>query len=333
MLSALFRKQQTPESTTIRESQAPPDPAAWTDAHGKELRDLVAAHGAVLVGGLDLRGPADVEAAVRKVAGRPLRETEGFAARETRGEGVYSSAVWPANQPMCMHHELSYARPCPGLLFFACLEPPADGGATALADAADVLDALPASLVERFEEEGWLLERSYNGEIGATLSQAFGTEDREAVDAYCGAHDIETAWQPDGTLRTRQRRGAVVRHPADGRRCWFNQIAFLSEWTLAPEAREFLIEEYGSGGLPFTTRYGGGDPVPRDVVERINEAYDGATVRRPWRAGDLMVVDNLRTAHSREAYTGPRDVLVAMADPIDPVDPPSPGRSPRRAGA
>ncbi|MFF5638415.1 TauD/TfdA family dioxygenase [Streptomyces sp. NPDC012825] len=330
MLSALFRKPETPAPTTIHESAAPPDPAAWTDSYKKELLDLVAAHGAVLVNGLDLRGTTDVEAVVRRVTDRPVRETEGFAPREAHGEGLYSSAVWPANQPMCMHHELSYARRCPGLLLFACLEPPTGGGATALADAAAVLDALPATLVERFEEEGWLLERSYNGEIGATLSQAFGTEDRGAVDAYCRAHDIETSWQPDGTLRTRQRRSAVVRHPVSGLRCWFNQIAFLSEWTMAPEVREFLIEEYGPRGLPFTTRYGEGDPVPPEVVERINKTYDDVTIRRPWQAGEVMIVDNLRTAHSREAYTGPREVLVAMADPFAP---PLPDQPPRRAAA
>ncbi|MBY8848168.1 hypothetical protein K7G98_05695 [Saccharothrix sp. MB29] len=29
-----------------------------------------------------------------------------------------------------------------------------------------------------------------------------------------------------------------------------------------------------------------------------------------------MVVDNIRSAHSREAYTGDRDVLVALGDPV-----------------
>jgi hypothetical protein len=32
-------------------------------------------------------------------------------------------------------------------------------------------------------------------------------------------------------------------------------------------------------------------------------------------------VDNIRTAHSREAYEGPRDIVVAMADPVRPADP------------
>ena len=30
-----------------------------------------------------------------------------------------------------------------------------------------------------------------------------------------------------------------------------------------------------------------------------------------------MLVDNIRTAHSREPYQGPREVMVAMADAVD----------------
>jgi hypothetical protein len=29
-----------------------------------------------------------------------------------------------------------------------------------------------------------------------------------------------------------------------------------------------------------------------------------------------MVVDNIRTAHSREAFQGPREILVAMGDAV-----------------
>ena len=60
------------------------------------------------------------------------------------------------------------------------------------------------------------------------------TEDRGSVESYCRANGIEFDWQPDGGLRTRQRRTAVVRHPISGALCWFNQIAFLNEWTIDP---------------------------------------------------------------------------------------------------
>jgi hypothetical protein len=160
------------------------------------------------------------------------------------------------------------------------------------------------------------LIRNYNDEIGASIAAAFGTDDRGAVERYCRANAIDFEWRPDGTLRTRQRRSASVRHPLSGRRCWFNQIAFLNEWTIDPEVREYLVDLYGEDGLPFTTRFGNGDPIGADVVQLINAVYDAHTVREAWQAGDLMLVDNVRTAHAREAFAGPREILVAMADAV-----------------
>jgi alpha-ketoglutarate-dependent taurine dioxygenase len=243
-------------------------------------------------------------------------ETEAFAARRIYSDGVYSSATWPPKQPMCMHHELSYTLEFPGLMLFACLSAPSKGGATAVSDSPTVLNALPAELVARFERDGWMLTRSYNDEIGASVAEAFGTEDRWAVESYCRANAIGFEWQSDGGLRTWQRRSAVVRHPVTGKRCWFNQIAFLNEWTIDPEVREYLVDMYGADGLPFNTRFGTGEPLTEEIVELINGVYEANTVREPWQPGDLMLVDNIRTAHSREAYEGPREILVGMAEPV-----------------
>jgi len=288
----------------------------WAAEHRDRLRAVVAEHGAVLVRGLGLSSAAEISEVFRRLATALMSEKEAFAARRVYADGVYSSATWPANQPMCMHHELSYRLEVPSLLLFACLSAPERGGATAVSDSPSVLDGLPQDLTERFERDGWLLARSYNDEIGATLAEAFGTEDRGAIEDYCRANAIEFAWQPDGGLRTRQRRRAVVRHPMTGRRCFFNQVAFLNEWTIAAEIREYLVDVYGADGLPFNTRFGTGEPLTEEMVELINGVYEAKTVREPWQAGDLMLVDNIRTAHSREAYEGPREVLVGMAEPV-----------------
>jgi alpha-ketoglutarate-dependent taurine dioxygenase len=219
-----------------------------------------------------------------------------------------------------MHHELSYTLEFPGVMMFACLTAPTEGGATAVADSPSMLDALPAELVARFEREGWLLTRNYNDEIGASWAEAFGTDDRGAVERYCRDNAIEFEWQPDGGLRTRQRRYAVLHHPVTRQRCWFNQIAFLNEWTLDQEVREFLVDMYGPDALPFNTRFGHGDPIGEDVVALLNQVYAANTMREPWQAGDLLLVDNIRTAHSREPFEGPREVLVAMANTVRQAD-------------
>jgi alpha-ketoglutarate-dependent taurine dioxygenase len=296
------------------------DASTWADEHRLALRAVVAEHGSVLVRGLGLHDVAGTGAVFQRLGVELMADKEAFASRQAYPDGVYSSSKWPPNQPMCMHHELSYRLEFPGLMLFACLTAPTSGGATAVADAPVVLDALPAELVQRFEREGWMLTRSYNDEIGASFAEAFGTDDRGAVETYCRANAIEFEWQPDGALRTRQRRSAVVRHPVTGQRCWFNQVAFLNEWTIAAEVREYLVDVYGEDGLPFNTRFGSGDPIGEDVVQLLNEVYEANTKREPWQPGDLMMVDNIRSAHSREAYDGPREVLVAMAEPVQLAD-------------
>src|SRR4029450_440779 len=282
----------------ILRAEATGDPAGWAAGHRDGLRAVVAEYGAVLVRGLGLRDAAGTTAVFRRLATTLMTEREAFARRQVDADGVYSSATWPANQPMCMHHELSYRLEVPSLLLFGCLGAPTEGGATAVSDSPTVLEALPKDLTEWFERYGWLLPRSYNDEIGATLEEAFGTEDRGAIESYCGANGIEFGWQPDGGLRTRQRRSAVVRHPVTGERCFFNQVAFLNEWTIDPEVREYLVDMYGADGLPFNTGFGTGEPLTEGIVELINQVYEANTVREPWQVGDLMLVDNIRHAHS-----------------------------------
>jgi alpha-ketoglutarate-dependent taurine dioxygenase len=298
----------------------PADVSGWAAENRDDLREIVAEHGSVLVRGLGLRDAGEVGAVFQQLAGRLMTETEAFASRRAYSDGVYSSSTWPATQPMCMHHELSFALEFPGMLLFACLNAPGEGGATAVAGSPAVLEELPADLVERFEREGWLLTRNYNDEIGASIGEAFGTDDRDAVERYCRANAINVEWQPDGGLRTRQRRSAVVRHPVNGRRCWFNQVAFLSEWTMDPEVREYLLDLYGEDGLPFSTSFGNGEEIGQDVVQLVNSVYDAHTMREPWQTGDLMLVDNLGAAHSREPFEGPREVLVGLADPVRAAD-------------
>src|SRR5882724_12666079 len=171
------------------------DAPRWAAEHRDALRTLVAEHGSLLVRGLGLRDVAQTGAVFCRL-GSLMPEMEAFAPRRRYAQGVYSSSKWPPNQPMCMHHELSYALEPPSLMLFACLTAAASGGATPVADSPTVLNALPTDLVERFEQPGWLLVRHYNEDIGASLAEAFGTDDHGAVETYCRNNAIQFEWQP-----------------------------------------------------------------------------------------------------------------------------------------
>ena len=289
--------------------------AEWAAEHRDDLHAIVAEHGAVLVRGLRVATVDDVGAVSRHLVGDPVEEREGFATRHRHGPGLYSSAEWPSVDPMCMHHELSYTVAVPCLLLFGCLTAPRQGGATALADGAAMLRALPDDLVDRVVREGWQLRRAYNGDVGMRWQAAFGTDDRAEAEAYGRHNGIGFEWGGRGELVTRQRRTGVVTH--QDRRVWFNQIAFLNELTMAPELRRFLTEVFGRDRLPFNTSFGDGDPVGQAVVDTILDRYEKLTVREPWQDGDVLLVDNLRMAHSREAYDGRREVVVAMGSPLE----------------
>src|SRR5213592_1671434 len=185
------------------------DAPRWAAEHRDALHTAVVQHGSLLVRGLGLRDVAGTEAVFRRL-GSLMTEREAFASRRRYSDGVYSSSKWPPNQHMCMHHELSYRLEFPSLMLFACLTAPTDRGATPVADSPTVLQALPGELVDRFERVGWLLIRNYNEDIGASVAEAFGTDDRRGVESYCRANAIKFEWQPNGGLRTWQHRWPVA---------------------------------------------------------------------------------------------------------------------------
>jgi alpha-ketoglutarate-dependent taurine dioxygenase len=296
---------------------APDDVPGWLAEHRAALIALLDEHGALLVRGLGVASVDQATAVARAMAPTPHVEYEGFAPRDRHAPGVYSSSHWPSDQPMCMHHEVSYADVVPSLLVLSCLRAPARGGATGLADARSVLADLPQYVSDTFARSGWQLDRTYGASLGVSWANAFHTQNRAEVERYAREHRIEFRWDERGALRTRQRRPAVVRHPRTGEACWFNQVAFLSGWTLDPAVRDYLVTEYGADGLPFDTSVGDGTPIGPETVEVVNAVYERRTVREPWRAGDVLLIDNLLTAHSLEPYEGPREVVVAMAGPIE----------------
>jgi hypothetical protein len=57
---------------------------------------------------------------------------------------------------------------------------------------------------------------------------------------------------------------------------------------------------------------GAGDPEVGEH-QRAGDRGLAAAVNVDWRAGDLMLIDNVLVAHGRRPFTGSRRVLVAMS--------------------
>jgi alpha-ketoglutarate-dependent taurine dioxygenase len=292
----------------------------WLREARSALRGALDRFGAVYIRGLPLTRVQDFVIARDELITESTPYREKATPRTDFGDGVFSSTDLPAAQAIHMHNENSYTLTFPGLLLFGCLVAPREGGATAIADCRKVLAALPAHVVERMRTVGWLLTRSYSEYISTDWRTAFAASDPADVERYCAANLIACDWQPDGNLRTSQLRPGIITHPSTGDEVWFNHLAFWNEWSLDEELRQTLVDEFGRDGLPFNTSLGDGQALAEEELRTIQAAYDAVTVREAWRTGDLLLVDNILTAHGRDAFRGDRKIAVAMGEPVDLAD-------------
>jgi len=313
----------------------------WLSAALPSLRDALHEYGALYLRGLPITTTEDFGVVRDILISQSTPYREKATPRSDLGNGVFSSTDMPASHPIMLHNENSYTLTFPGLLLFGCLVAPEEGGATPVADCRKVLAALPPRLVAKIRAAGWLLTRNFSDYISTDWWTAFGSADPSAatgsdaprgaergpgrnenqmrrwVESYCAENLIAYQWLADGNLRTSQLRPGIISHPATGEQVWFNHLAFWNEWALDDELRETLIDEFGPDGFPFNTAAGDGEALTREDLTAIRAAYDAATVRETWRPGDLLVVDNVLTAHGRDPFRGARRIVVAMGEPVD----------------
>ena len=74
-----------------------------------------------------------------------------------------------------------------------------------------------------------------------------------------------------------------------------------------------IKEESRRKNLPRNIFYGDGQPIEIEVLNHIREVYNQEKIKFQWQKGDIMMLDNILTAHARETYKGERKVAVAMA--------------------
>jgi len=305
----------------VRPTIAGVDLISWADGARALIDELLAQHRALLFRGF-LGQSADRLDAFRAATsrGEPLEYIDRTTPRTRIGAGVYTSTVYPARHAIEQHSEGTYWHRWPLKLYFACAVPAAQGGETPLTDNAAVLRRLPAALRETFAREKFMLKRTFNKGFGLTWQDAFQTEHRAAVEAYCASHDIDYAWRDGDVLQTRQVRPALRRNPRTGETVWFSHAAFYHASAYARDVARGLIETCGPDELPYDTCFGDGTPIPTPWIETIRTAIAAETHRFTWQRDDILLVDNMAVAHGRAPYDGERLVMVAMTEPCDASD-------------
>ena len=283
------------------------------------LGDLLAElrhYGAILFRGFGGRTLAEFEQIAGTVSGELMQYSFRSTPRTAVGGKVYTSTEYPPDQTIPMHNEMSYTSTWPLKIWFYCERPAEKGGETPLADSRKVLARIPPEIRRRFEEKKVLYLRNYGGGLDLPWENVFQTSDRAEVERFCRGAGIEIEWKGGDRLRTRQRCQAVARHPETGEMVWFNQAHLFHRSSLDPTVLAALLAGCGEDDLPRDSSYGDGTPIETSVLDEIRGIYVQESVAFPWQEGDMIMVDNMLVAHGRRPFTGPRKVLVTMAEPV-----------------
>ena len=289
--------------------------AEWAKAHREMLQGLLLEHGALLFRKFDLQHIAAFEQFFQIIAGNLLEYYQRSSPRTHLQGHVYTSTDYPADQKIFLHNENSYQRTWPLKIAFFCITPALQGGETIIADCRRVLAHLDPAIKQRFSEKQVMYVRNYNTGFGLNWQTVFQTTDKAVVEAYCRQSGIEFCWLGDTRLRTRQVLPALSKHPLTGEMIWFNHATFFHISTLESAFREALLAEFQEEELPNNSYYGDGTPIEPEVMASLRAAYEQETVSFPWQKGDVLLLDNMLTAHGRSPFIGERKVVVAMAEP------------------
>ena len=295
------------------------DVVDWAAGNREFLERHLLKNGGLLLRGFNLNSVKQFEDFARAFTPNLYAEN-GELERTNISSMVYSPVNYPADQAILWHNENSFCPRWPLKIWFLCLQPAAQGGETPIVDSRRVYQKVPARICEQFAQKGIMYLRNYRQGLGLTWQQVFQTQSRAEVEEHCKRFNIDFEWKGPDHLTTRSVRPAVARHPRTDEMVWFNQVCHWHISCLDQEARESMLLLFKEKDLPRHAYYGDGTPIGDDEIAEVVAAYKEAEVVVGWQKGDILMLDNMLTAHARRPFSGERKMAVTMGEMITSAD-------------
>jgi len=298
----------------------------------EELEALLRTSGGVLLRGWDVSDAASFEKVLRRLGWELEPEyLMGTTPRNNVAGHVFSSTEAPPDYPIFAHNEMSYLNTRPMLIAFYCAVAPRRYGETPVFDTRASLRELDPDVRRRLEERKVRYVRRlpyrrsfWQTVIHRTWPETFLTDDRAEVERIAAANGVELRWRGD-TLISEVVVDPIVRHPETGEPSLNVQLYHAANLALDIEnlaARQGWVENhlmrieaalgFRTGRFPVEIRYGDGAPIPREDVVAIRTATWNNAVLFSWKRSDVLLLENLITAHARMNVEPPRKILAAF---------------------
>ena len=267
-------------------------------------------HGALLLRGFATDVPAFGAFTAQFCSGSVFNESPD---RDLLDAAANIQTVNRGHDPFPPHPELSREPWKPDVAFFACLNPPRAKGATTIVDGCEIVRKLPAEVRAAFE--------------GRRLRYVMPGPP-EMLDYWLGTPT------PNAAQRESPPPGCPYSFPRIGghiRRSFSRPALHTPLFTDALAFGNFLLFARYYLGRPGFPVFDDGSPVQDAVLDEVMGVAEVLSVPVRWQAGDLLMLDNSRFMHGREAVVADDDRLIASffgylkfapVNPEEPADPP-----------
>lgn len=287
------------------------DLTEWSEKNQEFINKSLLKYGAILFRGFNISTAPEFESFGLTICSELFNEN-GEHPRENISGNVYTPVFYPPEKQLLWHNENSFNHHWPMKLLFCCLQPAVQGGETTIVDSRKVFERLLPKTKEKFIQHNVMYIRNYGDGLGLNWETVFQTQKSLELEEICRQEKIQLEWKSDNRLKTFFIRPAVVKHPQTGEITWFNQALHWHPACLDTQTRESLTSLFGQENLPRNCYYGDGTAIEESVMQEICKIYRELEVNVSWEIGDVLLLDNLLTAHGRNPFVGERKLLVAM---------------------
>lgn len=314
--------------------RARPDSNASIEDYAKEALAVIGSRlhevGVVLIRGAPLSDANDFEAFLEAMGHRLFPYHLGTTTRSMVGALAAEASDLAAAMIVEPHQELAYRRKQhPSTINFFCARAGGaqDGGETLLADMRNVTQQLDAALLSGIQKLGLtyirvLQNRTQDPEhakLGwprgkVTSPMLFGGnrpswqdflgDTREEAEQWLTANGYGFEWLQGDSLRMWQTVDEVMRpHPVTGEDIMFAQAHAHHNSYHSSHPAFLAATPYPSPSdleqLPVHVTYGNGSPLSEEALAHVRALVYKNSVALTLEAGDVLVLDNLLTAHGR----------------------------------